>query len=75
MELRYTLLFACALTVGCEKPVDANDLMAKMTAANERTCACRDQACMEASERDWALALIGAHNMCVMSAMAAQGHK
>lgn len=44
------LLLSLALAiVGCGKPVDPAELIAKLTALNERTCACKDVACVEAA--------------------------
>jgi hypothetical protein len=52
MKLHVWLLLA---VMGCEKSPDPNELMTKMSAVNDRTCACRDQACIEAAERDFAM--------------------
>ena len=54
MKMRHLgSLLATLLAMGCEKSPDPNELMAKMSAVNDRTCACKDQACIGAAERDF----------------------
>lgn len=55
--LRNTLLMTLALSAaGCgnAKSADPAEVIAKLTAINERTCACKDMACMQSTEKEHA---------------------
>ena len=39
--------------LGCEGSPDANDVLAKHTALNARTCACKDVECVKAGEQEF----------------------
>lgn len=41
--------------IGCGEAIDAADLIKKLTEINERTCACKDVACVETASKDRSL--------------------
>jgi len=63
-KLRNALLLPLALsTIGCEEPVDSSELIGKLTALNERVCACKDVACVEEGEKEHALLSQSVHKV------------
>jgi seryl-tRNA(Sec) selenium transferase len=58
MHLRNALLLSLALSAcGNSKSADPAAVIAKYTAINEKTCACKDVPCVEAATKEHALVM------------------
>lgn len=64
MNVRVALVsIGCFVAVGCGRSVDLTKIYADLQAANDRTCACHDDACVDAADKEYAKVLSTVHGI------------